>query len=269
MAYPLQNGFYTWLKQKAVAEATVANYDGTLNQFFTFLETKRGLGGADSLSAITTNDLRAYLQEKELTQATFNKKLSHLNQYFRYLVDHGIVNSYPTLALHGEAVAPQLAVSTSWLKYLPDLLNNEQLSMYTRVVLLLLGHGYHIQEIMGADFFAVFLQLDFDNPTEQTFQKRYCEWIRPLQKKQAAEELLLKQRINREHPRLSLPGLHKYLKADQVVVPFKLAPQQLHQAFIFDFITSHPNWNQRQLCDALHLDPSSLLYYQKRLNHHP
>lgn len=265
MAYPLYQTFHTWLLNKHVAKTTINNYDSTLNQFFTFLENQQHLGGQDELPLIQASDLHAYFALQNISQSTYNKKLSHLNQYFLFLVDHQIIKSFPTIAFHGKNVAVNLSTNRKWNQYVPQLLENDQVSMYTRVSLLLLAHGYDIQEILRPGFYGVFVKLKFTNKKETIFQSKYQHWITPLQQEQHAQELLLKKRINHQNPSLSLAGLHKYLKADQINIPFKLSPQQLHQSYILDFIDTHPQWSQQQLRDHLRLDPASMMYYQNLL----
>ena len=270
MTYPLMTAFHTWLRLKGSATPTINNYDSTLNHFFNFLENQQGLGGQDALTKIRETDLRAFFNSQAITQGTYNKQLSHLNQYFLFLVDHQVINSYPTLSLHGKGISVTTSTDQHWMEYVPQLLDNDDLSMYTRVVLLLLAHGFDIQEIISPQFYELFVQLHFNTPQEQNFQSKYQTWIKPLQYKQNADELLLKQRINHQNPRLTLAGLHKYLKADQLNVPFKLAPQKLHQSYILRFIKEHPDWSQQRLSDHLRLAPSSIMYYQKLLvPHHP
>lgn len=265
MTYPLSRTFHIWLANKGVSQATVANYDSTLNQFFSFLESQQNIGGQDTLAQIRESDLRAYFATQRITQSTYNKKLSHLNQYFRFLVDHHVIKTFPTIAFHGKEVPVQLTINRNWMQYVPELLEKDQLSMYTKVTLLLLAHGYDIQEIISPHFYSVFTKLHFTNPQESHFQQSYQKWIHPYQQRQSAQELLLKQRINIGHPCLTLAGLHKYLKADQVNVSFKLSPQRLHQSYILDFIDNHPKWSQQQLCEHLRLDPTAMMYYQKLL----
>ncbi|WP_251546729.1 winged helix-turn-helix transcriptional regulator [Limosilactobacillus caecicola] len=264
MAYPLSTAFHLALQQNGTQPATIKNYDTTINQFFTFLENDRQLGGVDNLPQIQESDLRAFFDQQTITTGTFNKKLSHLNQYFLFLVDHGVINSFPTLALHGQAITKQ-STTTNWLDYYPNLLSNEQLSMYGRVTIFLLARGFEISEILSPDFWAIFNDLQPVNQVETTFLAHFKEWLAPLQKLQGEQQLFLKQRIDRRSPRLSLPALHKYLRADQQFVAFPLSPQKMHQAYILTEIKKHPELSQSELCQRLRISPASLNYYQSLL----
>lgn len=267
MSYPLETAFHITLKQQNVKKTTIRNYDTTLNQFFTFLENQLQIGGEEALSRITENDLRAFFDQQNMTLGTYNKKLSHLNQYFLFLFNHRFIDRLPTLPLHGHAVPSTKKADINWLDYLPGVLTNNNLHLYTRVTLLLLSHGYDIQEILKPGFYQVFTATKFTNPTEQHFIAEFKGFIEPLQKKQQSHNLFLKQRINRQNPLMSLAGLHKYLRADQNQLPFSLVPQRLHRDYILKQIQAHPEMSSSALSQSLRLSPQSLNYYQNLLIH--
>lgn len=262
--YPLQTAFHVHLNNLEISQNTIKNYDTTLNQFFSFLENERNLGGRDTLNQISEVDIRAFFNQQNIALNTFNKKLSHLNQYFLFLIDNNVITHYPTAAIHGQA--SQKVNTNNWLSYMPTILNNNNLSYYTRVVLLLISHGFNIGEIMSSGFFKIFIQLKFQNSIELDFYHQYISFIHPLQVQQHCQELLLKQRINIAAPRLSLPGLHKYLKADQVNVPFQLKPNQLYRSYIMHELVVHRHLSQSQLSSKLRLSASSLAYYESLIN---
>lgn len=265
MPYPLETAFHTFLKHKVSSPTTIQNYDITLNQLFTFLENQRQLGGQASLKQINETDLRAFFNQQTITTGTYNKKLSHLTQYFAFLYQRKVIHQLPTLALHGHAVSQKRSGNSHWLKFMPTLLRNASLHPYTRVTLLLLSHGYDIHEIILPHFYDVFSSLKFSDPVEQGFIKQFQQFILPLQRLQESQNLFLKLRINRQSPLMSLAGLHKYLKADQALVPFPLIPQQLHRDYIMHELKAHPNFSQQQFCERLRLDSKSLNYYQNLL----
>lgn len=267
MSYPLETAFRLTLKQQNAKKATIANYDTTLNQFFAFLENQLQIGGQEALAKITENDLHAFFDQQRITPGTYNKKLSHLNQYFLFLFDHRFINQLPTLPFHGHAVPHKQSSDANWLDYLPTVLTNNNLHFYTRVTLLLLSHGYDIQEIMKPGFYDVFASIKLKNSREQQFRTNFQNFIEPLQQQQHSHNLFLKQRINRKSPLMSLAGLHKYLKADQSQVPFSLIPQQLHKNYLLTQIKAHPEMSPSELCQFLRLSPQSLNYYQNLLIH--
>ncbi len=86
-----------------------------------------------------------------------------------------------------------------------------------------------------------------------------------MQTKQHSQDLFLKQRIDLVEPRLTLPGLHKYLKADQPKCFLPLIPRKLYQAAIFNALLTKQHLTEQQLSDKLHLDGTSLNYYRQEL----
>ena len=86
-----------------------------------------------------------------------------------------------------------------------------------------------------------------------------------MQTKQHSQDLFLKQLIDLVEPLLTLPGLHKYLKADQPKCFLPLIPRKLYQAAIFNALLTKQHLTEQQLSDKLHLDGTSLNYYRQEL----
>lgn len=140
--YPYQTAFHRELKAIGRAQMTIDAYDATLRQLFNYLEDQRPIYAHDpSANNVTETDVRAYLNwlrdEQDITLATFNKVLSQLSRYFRFLFTHQLIDNYPTLTIHGKATKPNQHLSTKWLLKLDDILADDQLQLYTRAVLFL------------------------------------------------------------------------------------------------------------------------------------
>ena len=118
--------------------------------------------------------------------------------------------------------------------------------------------------ILQSGFYQI---LDTKNfaPNEQHFLACFKEYLVPLQTKQHSQDLFLKQRIDLVEPRLTLPGLHKYLKADQPKCFYLLIPRKLYQVAIFNALLTKQHLTEQQLSDKLHLDGTSLNYYRQEL----
>ncbi|WP_267201849.1 site-specific integrase [Limosilactobacillus kribbianus] len=271
MDYPYQKQFQHFLRDSQhLAPLTISTYDTSLTNFFAYLRANRPAFARDPrLANLTESDVRDYFNtlrtQQKITLSTYNKILSHLNRYFRYLFTHQLITTYPTLTLHGRAVDPNQRVNTKWLGKLDDILADDQLTYYTRMVLLVSKHGFTVGEFLRPGFARVFNQVELTSPAERSFYQRYQEFIHPLQARQNSTDLFLKQRYQPDNPRLTNAGLHKYLKQDEAYLGFHLAPKYLHQSYILTQLAAHQDWSDRQLMEALKLDPSSLLYYQRLL----
>ncbi len=271
MNYPYQKRFRQFLhNSQHLAPLTITTYDTSLTKFFTYLRANRAAFAADPrLANLTESDVRAYfnmLQTNEkITLSTYNKILSQLNRYFRYLFTHRLIKSYPTLTLHGQAVDPNQRVNTKWLAKLDTILADDHLHYYTRMVLLLTKHGFTVGEFLRPGFYRVLANTKLTSPSEKQFYQRYQTFIRPLQARQNSTDLFLKQRYQPEAPRLTNAGLHKYLKRDESYLGFHLAPKYLHQSYILTQLAAHRDWSDQHLMSYLKLDPASLLYYQRLL----
>ena len=256
MDYPYQTRFHQFLRQQKLAPLTIKTYDTTITNLFSYLLANRPeFAKHPVLANLTEADVRAYLSflrtDRRITMTTFNKILSQLNRYFLYLFTHQLINSYPTLTLHGHAVTPNQQVSTKWLAK----------------TLLLSKCGFTVGEFLAPGFYQVWDKLTLSGPGEEEFRQAFNTFIRPQQDLQNSHDLFLKQRFAPANPRLSNAALHKFLKKDEQYLGFSLAPKYLHQSYILLFLAHHRQLSDRDLEDALKLDPASLLYYQRLLLH--
>lgn len=266
--YPYQAAFHRELKAKGRAPMTIDAYDATLRQLFNYLEDQRpGYAHDPSVKNVTETDVRAYLNwlrdEQDITLATFNKVLSQLSRYFRFLFTHQLIDTYPTLTIHGKATKPNQHLSTKWLLKLDDILADEHIQYFTRAVLFLSSRGYTVSEFLQPGFGDVWRSLQPKNKAEKRFMTAFDEYIAPIQQLQHCQDIFLKQRLNREHPWISNAGLFKYLKADEEYLGIRLAPKYLHQSYILYQLAQHRNATPQELQTMLRLNPQSLLYYQR------
>lgn len=266
--YPYQAAFHRELKAKGRAPMTIDAYDATLRQLFNYLEDQRpGYAHDPSVKNVTETDVRAYLNwlrdEQDITLATFNKVLSQLSRYFRFLFTHQLIDTYPTLTIHGKATKPNQHLSTKWLLKLDDILADEHIQYFTRAVLFLSSRGYTVSEFLQPGFGDVWRSLQPENEAEKRFMTAFDEYIAPIQQLQHCQDIFLKQRLNREHPWISNAGLFKYLKADEEYLGIRLAPKYLHQSYILYQLAQHRNATPQELQTMLRLNPQSLLYYQR------
>lgn len=270
MDYPYQREFQRFLRQKHLADLTVKTYDSSLTNLFNFLLANRPQFAAHPvLKNLSEADVRAYLDflqtDKKITMTTYNKILSQLNRYFRYLFTHQLISTYPTLTLHGQAVAPNQRVSVKWLAKLDQILLDDHLHYYTRLVLLLSKHGYTVGEFLQPGFYQVWNQLDLTDQGEKDFRQAFNDYIAPRQKLQNSPDLFLKQRFRPQDPRLSNAALHKFLRKDEEYIGFSLAPKYLHQSYVLTYLKAHRQASDHELERVLKIDPASLLYYKRLL----
>ncbi len=268
--YPYQTTFEAFLISQGLAPLTVTTYTTTLTGFFDFLRANRpAFAHHPQVDRVTETDVRSYFnylkEERQATLATTNKVLSHLNRYFRYLFTHQLIHDYPTLTLHGALPKPAVKVSPKWVNNLDDLLASNQLHYYTRLVLFLAARGYTVGEFLAPDFNEELRHLSPTTPTEDQFLRDFTVFHQPLSELQNCADPFLKTRLNREAPRLTNAGLHKYLKSDEKLTNFSLSPRNLHQGYVLNQLHLHRDWSDQQLMTHLRLDPASLLYYRRLL----
>lgn len=268
--YPAQHGFTTHLTNEGLSPTTISSYSQSITHLINFLEANRPQALADQLNSVTTNDLRAYLstlqEKRQLTLNSYNKTLSQLNRYFTYLFENQLIDSYPTLPLHGKAAPVKPSTSHGeWINKLPRIIDDPNISFYTRLVLLLIIHGYTISEFLQPGFYRVWEKEPPTVPGEQHFRQSFAAFHHQLSLRQQCDDLFLKQRVNLKNPRLSNSAVHKYLKADAKSLGMKLAPSQLHQEYVLTTLKTMKGEPNTRVMQKLRLSPSSLLYYQRLL----
>ena len=272
MNFPYQERFANYLRNvKYLKETTIHDTCHDVDQLFKYLRTFNPLYRQNpDLSELTSSDLQAYFNwlqvQHQIKNSTYNKLLTHLNTYFIFLFQNNLTTSLPTIGLKGLTKKPKLVSDTlniGWTKNLQTYLTDSKLSYYTRLMLLALSHFYPIQEILAPNFYQV-LKKEQLLSFEKAFLEEFLQHYQELQTKQQTKDLFLKQRLNLVNPRLSLPGLHKYLRQDQSYCTLKLSPRQLYQAAILTYLKDHPTSSNEQLAKSLRLTPASLLYYRQQ-----
>ena len=92
-SYPYQDAFNRTLRQRAMAQATQDEYNATLTDFFKYLENFNPTYQRDHrVNQLQTPDVEQYLamlvDARKIQNQTYNKVLSHLNVYFKFLFSH-------------------------------------------------------------------------------------------------------------------------------------------------------------------------------------
>ena len=167
--------------------------------------------------------------------------------------------------MHGALPRPAVKVSPKWVNQLDQLLESDQLHLYTRLTLFLSAKGYTVGEFLAPDFGQQLRRLSPTTKAEKNFLVAFNVFHQPLADLQGCTDPFLKTRLNHNQPRLTNAGLHKYLKADESLTNFSLAPRNLHQGYVLNQLRLHRDWSDQQLMEVLRIDPASLLYYRRLL----
>ncbi len=268
MSFPYEQRFRRYLQNyQLLKPATKDDICHDVNDLFIYLrnfsETYRHTADLSVLEGSDVSEYLIMLQTKRMIKnTTYNKVLTHLNTYFKFLFKNKLSSSLPTVSLKGlHRPAGELKDLYGWEKRLNSYLGMSELSNYTKMVLLLLAHFYTITEIIAPGFYQVLAREDWSEP-EQEFIAKFQREQEPVQKMQNCPDLFLKQRVDFAAPQLSLAGLHKILKKDQPKCELPLSPRKLHQSVIISFLHDNQGKTDGQLCSLLHLDLSSLNYYR-------
>lgn len=268
MNFPYAKRFRYYLQNDRMLEnSTINDIEHDVDDLFNYLRKFNVLyQNNPDLSDLEETDIKTYFNMLQLNRniknTTYNKVLTHLNTYFIFLFQNKLSNSLPTIALKGLKRTKESTIRLDWTNSITEYLTDENLSYYTRMVLLLISHFYTITEILQPNFYQVVARENFAD-SELKFLTAYNSFLAPLQKKQGTSNLFLKQHINLADPCLTLPALHKYLKKDQPKINIALQPRQLYQNAICYFIISHQELSDSTLSNRLRLQSASLNYYRQ------
>ncbi|AKP64809.1 site-specific recombinase XerD [Levilactobacillus koreensis JCM 16448] len=266
LEYPYQDAFNRQLADRSMAAATRDEYTATLKDFFKYLENFNPTYQRDHrVNQLQTADVQQYMamlvDSRQIQNQTYNKILSHLNIYFKFLFSHNWTPYLPTLDLKSKPKQAAQPINYRWVDHLSDLLANPRLHYYTRLTLLLISQGYPVQVFLKPDFTDKLTTTDW-SADAQKFLAEFRQFITPLQDRFQCGDWFLKQRSAAD-PHLTLPGLHKYLKPDEAVVAFALSPTVLYQGYLVNYLRRHPQKTDREVIATLHLEPDSIDYYRR------
>ncbi|KRN88766.1 hypothetical protein [Ligilactobacillus ceti] len=268
--FPYKKRFVKDLEDKYLESITIRDTCHDVADLFNYLRHfNYQYQISPELSQLQETDIKAYLNmlqvERKIKNTTYNKVLTHLNTYFNFLFINNLSTSLPTLKLKGLKRTTSSQIPFDWTENCQQYLADEQLSYYTRMVLLLTSHFYTISEFLQPDFYRV-LERETWTEQEAQFLKEYQKALAPLQNLQASSDLFLKKRINLAEPNLTLAGLHKFLKKDQAQCDLKLIPRDLYQNSVRYYLQTHQTLTDQALMQKLRLDEKSLNYYRQSNN---
>ena len=268
MEFPFEERFKEYLKNEAfLADSTINDLTKDINRFFLYLKTNSNKVeiNINEISELDIKDYLGMLQiKKQIKNSTYNKILTHLNRYFVFLFENNLSNKIPTLSLKGLEKNPAPTSDINWTNKLINYLQNEDLSFYTRLTLLLLAHFYSIKEIIEPNFYKVLVNENW-NDHELLFLHEFENFHSEFEELQQSKSLYLKQKINLSDPTMSLAGLHKILKKDSKKIDIPLKPSTLYQDAIISYIKNNQHLSDIDLCKNLRISKDSLNYYRSIL----
>ncbi|TPR13894.1 phage integrase N-terminal SAM-like domain-containing protein [Apilactobacillus timberlakei] len=264
--YPYQKSFEKNLNINGLAKVTIKEYTSTLIDMFEYLSNFNiGYQKNHHVNQLFDRDIQQYMnmlvEKRQINNSTYNKVLSHINIYFKYLFSHDFSDKLPTLTLKGRDRNKESKINIKWIEQMPNILNDPNVHPYTKMTLLLISKGFKSSEFLKINFYRVFKKINF-NSYEKKFINQYNNFIKPIQGKQSSKDIFLKQRIAND-PHLTLPGLHKYLKPSEEYLSFSLNPTDLFQGYILNYVIKNPGENEFELSNHLNLDLASVIYYKK------
>ncbi|WP_119326335.1 phage integrase N-terminal SAM-like domain-containing protein [Companilactobacillus musae] len=262
---PYLTGFEANLKTRHISDKAHTEYMNSLNDFFNYtIQHNNDYKISEDIKDVHEMDVRLFknfmLDNLQLSPSTINKVISNLNVYFKYLFSTKKTPEIPTLNINSVTVPKQSDFPVEVFLKLPEYLKTD-LSIYTRLLILIIAKGFNYKEAMQADFYKKFNQLSFDKD-ELQFLNLYKAYIEPYRSYWNNNNLFLSRNRGANTPLLTVPAIHRDLKKDSESTGLDLSPKKLYTTFILLALsTKELSTDQQRALDAL--DTPSLMYYRR------
>lgn len=262
---PYLAGFEAHLKTRHISDKAHTEYLNSLTDFFNYtVQHNTEYKISENIQDVHEMDVRLFkdfmLENLQLSPSTINKVISNLNVYFKYLFSVKKTPEIPTLNINSVTVPKQTDFPTVVFLKLPEYLKSD-LSVYTRLLILIISKGFNYKEALAPNFYRKFNQLTF-NSDEQKFLDTYKTYIEPFKSFWDDQNLFLSRNKAANTPLLTVPALHHDLKRDSESTGLDLSPKKLYTTFILLALsTKELSDDQLRALDAL--DTASVLYYRR------
>ena len=233
--------------EKNYSDKTLLSYNNDLSKFIEFLKKY----GINDITKINKNDVRAFflfLREKELSNRTLGRYYSALNSFFKYLLEHEIINNNPLEFIDYPKYTKKIPeyVYESKIK---DLLNtqttdNIQIDVRNKLIIhLLLDSGIRLNELVNIKL----TDIDFNDRSIKVFGKgskeRYVffttktlnkleEWLEH-RKSIAIDEYLF---VNYKGKKITPRSVERVVKRVGELNGLDLHPHMLRHTFATDLL---------------------------------
>lgn len=265
---PYITGFNAYLKTRHISPRAHDEYLNSLHDFMDYLiehnqQFKMSQNTKD-IQDIDALEYKAFLEkELNLSPSTINKILSNINIYFKYLFANHFTQGLPTLNVNSLKVPAQSNFPTDIFLNLDYYLLDQELSVYTRLLILIISKGYSYQIALSDGFYHTFSSLTFSKD-EQQFLNEYHTFINPLQLQWHSSNLFLARNKGAKSEILTTAALHRDLKKDSEKLDLELTPKKLYTTFIL-LLLSKKDLSENEKNIINDLSTSSLLYYRRLL----
>jgi len=262
---PYLSGFNAYLKIRDISPKAHTEYMNSLNDFFTYtIQHNTDYKISEDIKDVHEMDVRLFknfmMENLKLSPSTINKVISNLNVYFKYLFGIKKTPEIPTLNINSVTVPKQTDFPVEVFLRFPEYLKSN-LSIYTRLLILIISKGFNYKEALSPDFYKKFNQLEF-NTDEQQFLSLYKTYVKPYRLFWNNDNLFLSRNKGANSPTLTVAALHRDLKRDSDATGLDLSSKKLYTTFILLALsTKELSAIQLNALDAL--DTPSLLYYRR------
>ncbi|WP_281828383.1 MULTISPECIES: phage integrase SAM-like domain-containing protein [Lactobacillus] len=256
--YPYQKNLNEFLQMQHSSKSAIDNSNKSVSAFWAFYTANAHYEA--TLENVNAETLRTFLdylmQEKHYKSSTALKYATYLKKYFHYLYVHNIIKNYPIADLKFPQKNRKRTVIVGWIKYMPRILKDDQISETLKEVLLAIGSGYEPREL--CDLKTSTVLSNKNSPLHEIIVKSL--WHFENVKKAKNDTYFVLDKFGRKYSSYEAINNHINLQ-DKGKLNMPLGLKQLRTSYIFTFV-SNEKFSDEELMDKLHLSKKSLAYYK-------
>lgn len=257
--FPYQDQYVFYLKTvKQYKTKTLRDSEIAISSFWSYYITN---SSTTEIKEVTEADVRSFLSFAEkhsnYKKTTINKYLVHLKSYFAWLDDHNLIKKLPTLFINGRPIPRQNTFVINWMRKLPDLINNEQLSDTTKKVLIAISLGYLPNELIDLKCSDIYSRLNAKTKNDDSIKNF-------LKTKMDSNDYLF-QSTKRGHEGEKLKTnavLWKKLREDNEKLSFDDSLLSLRQSYVYSIVKKR-NLSDDEMLRILKCNLKTLTYYKQ------
>ena len=251
--FPYQDIFINYCNQQALNKKSVSQINSTITSFWSFYKEEMSSNNPD-IKKVTSYDISKYLQRikcsKRFSASTFNRLLSYMRKYFRYLTAERYIDAYPLYSFKGKSINKTKTVIINWMRYIPTFLKYD-LKPETIKVLTLISLNYTPEELLLVSWHDIADKIN--NKDLHNFFVHHLNF-----EKTESPQILNGKKHNKIK---SIETIMFQVRKDKKKLDIPLTLRQLRQSYILS-IVSKKTLTDTDLLNILNINQKSLAYYK-------
>lgn len=256
--YPFQNAYHNYLNNiKHYSDQAIINAENSIDYFWRFY---LGVQQNDpAIDKVTPTDIRAFLDylenDRQYKIRTINKYLTYLRKYFSYLFEYQHLPILPTLSIADRHLNRSKTVVINLAKHLDDFIDNKELSLTTKKVIVLTALGVPSNKL---------IKLHFQDLSCFTNNLELLTWLKNnLKFEQNRNPLIFSKQNGQALTNTRMIRIALLKDQDHTFIPLSI--QDLTDSYIYTLV-ANLHLSDQELLRQLNCSRKTLTYYKSNLN---